>query len=144
MSEEKKYDAGQNGVAEAHENTKRRPTDFNPDKLAAAFENPLSGISKEQLMSDVETFCKEHNLTDHLEDFKKGALVAQRPSDFQSFTELSEEDRVCLEREHTHRWSQPWQLYWLCSKSNSPLFRCWSAYKTPSYVLIGSRRPRNG
>ena len=38
-----------------------------------------------------KTFCKEHNLTDHLEDFKKGALVAQNPTDFQSFHELSEQ-----------------------------------------------------
>ena len=36
MNDEKKYEAGQNGMEEALENPKRRPTDFNPEKLAQA------------------------------------------------------------------------------------------------------------
>ena len=99
------------------EGTRRRSTfDFNMEKLSATFENPLRDVSKEQLMSDVETFCKQHHLEEHLEVFKKGALVAQTPTEAQSFEELSSDEKLVLEREHTHRWSQPWQLYWLASK----------------------------
>jgi hypothetical protein len=107
---------GDGGHVENSAGTRRRPTDFNVEKLSAAFENPLANIPKEQLLSDVETFCKQHNLVEYMDEFKKGALVAQSPTEAQSFQELPPEDKVALEREHTHRWSQPWQLYWLASK----------------------------
>ena len=47
------------------------------------------------------------------ESFRKGALVAQNPQSVQSIEELSDEDRRHLEREHTHKWSQPKTLYYL-------------------------------
>lgn len=87
--------------------------DVDDAHLSAAFENPLAGISKEQLMQDIETFCRENNLMDHIDAFRKGALVAQNPRNTASMTELNDEDRIILDREHTHRWSQPWTLYWL-------------------------------
>lgn len=65
-------------------------------------------------MEDVELFCRQHQLTDFIDDFKNGALVAQNPSLRQSLQELTEEDRTVLENEETHRWSQPFALYWLC------------------------------
>ena len=108
--------SGQYAAAENLESTRRAPTDVSMEKLSAAFENPLAGIPKEQLMSDVETFCKQFNLVEHTEEFKKGALIAQAPDRAQSLDELSSEDKTVLEREHTHRWSQPWRLYWLASK----------------------------
>ena len=98
------------------EGRRRRPTDFNMEKLSATFENPLRDIPKEQLLSDVESFCKQHNLEEYVEDFKKGALAAQSPSEAGNFQELSPDDKVALEREHTHRWSQPWPLYWLAGE----------------------------
>lgn len=94
--------------------------DIDENQLAAAFENPLSGIPKETLFEEVETFCRDAGLMEHLDDFKRGALVAQNPQNAHFLTELSEEDRNVLEREHTHRWSQPFMLYWLvvmCSLS---------------------------
>jgi len=48
---------------------------------------------------------------DVLDLLKKGALVAQDPSAFESIEELDEDDRVTLRREITHRWSQPRTLY---------------------------------
>lgn len=91
----------------------RAPTDVNIAKLSAIFENPLAGVPRAQLLSDVETFCKEFDLTDHLEEFKKGALIAQSPDTALDLTELSAEDKTLIEREHTHKWSQPFALYWL-------------------------------
>jgi hypothetical protein len=104
------------GTVENFEGTRRRTSNFNTEKLSAAFENPLANIPKQQLLSDVETFCKQYNLQEYVDEFKKGALVAQSPTEAQNFQELSPEDKIALEREHTHRWSQPWQLYWLASK----------------------------
>jgi hypothetical protein len=104
------------GSVEKFEGTRRRPTDFNMEKLSAAFENPLANIPKEQLLSDVEAFCKQHNLQEYVDEFKRGALVAQSPSEAHTLYELSSDDKVALEREQTHRWSQPWKLYWLASE----------------------------
>ena len=82
-------------------------------KLNAVFENPLAGIPRDQLMKDVEVFCTNHGLNDYLGAFKNGALAAQNPSAATTLPELSEADRNALEREHTHKWSQPFTLYWL-------------------------------
>ena len=92
---------------------KKSFTDVDPDKLSAAFENPLEGLSREQLFQDVEKFCQEADLMEHLDDFRKGALVAQSPRSYGHVTELSDEDRNILDREVSHRWSQPFTLYWL-------------------------------
>ncbi|KAM0426193.1 hypothetical protein ACHAPT_008543 [Fusarium lateritium] len=103
------------GSTEKFENApRRRSSTVNPDNLAAAFENPLSVRTKEELMADVEEFCRKFDLLDFHDDFRKGALVAQSPRQAQHMPELSAQDKEVLEREHTHRWSQPFALYWLC------------------------------
>lgn len=65
-------------------------------------------------MSDVDEFCRKFGLMDFIDDFRKGALVAQSPGKAKHLPELSDADREILERETTHRWSQPFTLYWLC------------------------------
>ncbi|KAH7275685.1 hypothetical protein MRS44_006120 [Fusarium solani] len=103
------------GSTERIENApRRRSSAVDPDHLAKAFENPLSTRTKEELMADVEEFCRKFDLMDFHDDFRKGALVAQSPRQAQYMPELSAEDKEVLEREHTHRWSQPFALYWLC------------------------------
>lgn len=80
--------------------------------------NPLAGVPKAQLLSDVEQFATEKDLTDISDLLKKGALVAQDPSSFETIAELDEADRIPLRREITHKWSQPRVLYYtviLCS-----------------------------
>jgi hypothetical protein len=86
------------------------------NKLSAIFENPLAGISREQLLRDVETFCNQYGLSEYEDTFKKGALVSQNPEMAQELTELSEEEKEVLRRESTHKWSYPWQLYFLAGK----------------------------
>ena len=49
----------------------------------------------------------------HYDNFCKGALVAQNPRGALELDVLSEEDKYYLEREHTHKWSQPKTLYYL-------------------------------
>lgn len=86
------------------------------DKLNAMFENPLAGIPTEQLFADVDRFCTENHLSEYQEVFRKGALVAQNPSGAQDLDILNQADKHVLEREHTHKWSHPKQLYYLVSK----------------------------
>ncbi|KAK4083366.1 hypothetical protein Purlil1_10777 [Purpureocillium lilacinum] len=103
--------------AETVEHAPRRRSSLgfdNMENLSAIMENPLKRRSKEELIADVDEFCRRFNLTDFTDDFRKGALVAQNPEQFASIPELSPDDRNIIEREHTHRWSQPFMLYWLC------------------------------
>ena len=81
--------------------------------------NPLSGILKPQLMADVEAFAADKGLMDALPELKKGALIAQDPTAFESLEELTEEEKEVLRREVTHRWSHPKTLYWMTSMSIS-------------------------
>lgn len=79
----------------------------------AKLANPLYGLTKEDLSRDANRFAKNHGL-DHLSEiFVKGALVAQNPTGFEEIAALDEEDKAILRREITHRWDQPWQLYYL-------------------------------
>ncbi|CAG8888156.1 unnamed protein product [Penicillium egyptiacum] len=91
-----------------------------PGNLNAVFENPFAGISRKQLFADVVEFCTKYDLLDHVETFKKGALISQNPASATSLLELSEEEKEALEREYTHRWSQPWQLYFLACMRENP------------------------
>ncbi len=79
--------------------------------LTARIENPLAGISRDQLMRDVDAFAQKYTLTDIVPDLRKGALVAQNPIDFDSMPELDADDKASLEYEILHKWRQPWQLY---------------------------------
>lgn len=84
--------------------------------VTAVFENPLAGIPREQLFSDVAHFCKNNNLEHHLEVFQKGALISQDPANAANMPELTDYEREAVIREHTHKWSQPGMLYFLAGK----------------------------
>lgn len=99
---------------EQHEDTYRGIFDLDGSQTVSdKFENPLAGISKRQLFKDVEKFCRDHDMMDHLETFKKGALLAQSPTTFKEMEELSQQDVENIELATTHKWKQPWMLYWL-------------------------------
>ncbi|KAJ8077023.1 hypothetical protein PM082_001446 [Marasmius tenuissimus] len=88
------------------------------NNVNAKIQNPLYGIRKEKLLTQVEEFCRERGFEQDIELFKKGALVAQNPKTYEEIPELDEEDREHLRREVTHKWSQPRDLYYtvvLCS-----------------------------
>lgn len=79
--------------------------------------NPLARLTREQLLSDVEAFAREKDLEYILDDLRKGALVAQDPREFEQMDELTESEKELLRREKTHRWSQPFMMYFMTSKS---------------------------
>lgn len=83
---------------------------------AALLRNPLLGYSHSELMTDVDAFTEKYGLNEHRDSFRKGALVAQasnRPDGFETITELTEEEKAVLRKEVTHRWDQPFMLYFL-------------------------------
>ena len=98
-------------------------------KLNALFENPLAGISREQLFKDVDDFCSKFNLMDHNEAFRKGALVAQNPHAAQDMDYLNDQDKAVLLREHTHKWDQPKTLYYLVSE-----YSCFDYHSYPTKI----------
>jgi hypothetical protein len=85
--------------------------------LNAMLENPLAGQSRESVIRDARKFAQDHGMADSEEDFIKGALVAQRPNDFENIPELSEEDKATLRFEIAHKWRQPFTLYFLVGTS---------------------------
>jgi hypothetical protein len=80
--------------------------------LNPRIKNPLADIPKDQLLQDVNTFANKHGLEDILPLLQKGALVAQRPRDFEMITELNDAEKKILHNEITHRWRHPWALYY--------------------------------
>ncbi|KAL4926381.1 sugar porter family MFS transporter [Aspergillus undulatus] len=84
-------------------------------RLNAVFENPLAGVPRNELFDDVDRFCQNHGLSEHKELFFKGALISQNPAMAETLPELTEDEKEALRRETTHRWSQPWMLFWMAS-----------------------------
>lgn len=85
---------------------------------ATLLRNPLSGMTKQEILTDVDSFVEEKGLQEYRDDFRKGALVAQAnniPGAFEEIESLTEEEKIVLRRESTHRWSQPFMLYFLCT-----------------------------
>ena len=73
--------------------------------------NPLVGVSRDDLMLDVDNYARENNLEDIRDLLRKGALVAQSPELLESIPELDEGERESLRREITNKWRQPKILY---------------------------------
>lgn len=98
-------------------------------KVDIQHNNPLSGLSKAELRDQVVAFCSKYGFEDRLETFHKASMVAQRPQDFESIDELSEDDKHWLRREITSKhtmirpnkrrwltrlidkWDLPWAMY---------------------------------
>jgi len=84
--------------------------------LNAMLENPLHGKPRETVIRDARRFARDHGMAEDEEDFVKGALVAQNPDKFEDIPELSDEDKAALRFEITHKWRQPFTLYFLVGR----------------------------
>ncbi|WRT68778.1 uncharacterized protein IL334_005758 [Kwoniella shivajii] len=73
--------------------------------------NPLHGLSKAEVLANVEEFCRDKGLEDKTDVFKRGALIAQRPTEYEEIQELTEEDLHWLRKSTASKWSQPKMLY---------------------------------
>ncbi|KAG6054802.1 hypothetical protein E4U17_003449 [Claviceps sp. LM77 group G4] len=88
-------------------------TDLN-NNLQAKLRNPLQGISRDQLMQDVESFAQQRGLQGQTAILRKGALVAQDPSNIQSINgpeKLTDRELKVLNEEITHKWRMPLRLF---------------------------------
>nr|POF15347.1 d-xylose-proton symporter [Quercus suber] len=84
--------------------------------VAALLRNPLAGMSEEEIIADVDEFVESKGLAESRDAFRKGALIArvgQRENGFESIDILSKDEKAMLRHEITHRWSQPFMLYFL-------------------------------
>jgi hypothetical protein len=82
------------------------------------FNNPLQGMTEAEVMADVDKFVEEKGLVEHRDDFLKGALLARvqhTPEGFENVSSLTAEEKDSLRHEVTHRWNQPFMLYFLCT-----------------------------
>ena len=73
--------------------------------------NPLADLPRSRLMADVEAFTKEKQLEEHLQLFKRGALVAQNPASFSELEELDNDEKDAIADEMANKWSHPMMLY---------------------------------
>ncbi|KFY25018.1 hypothetical protein V493_04885 [Pseudogymnoascus sp. VKM F-4281 (FW-2241)] len=82
--------------------------------ISGRIENPLSGIPRATLLSDVEKFAEDKGLTEHVAILKKGALVAQDPENYEDITgehALTDIEIEDLRNEVLHKWRHPRTLY---------------------------------
>jgi hypothetical protein len=82
-------------------------------EASAKLENPLRGLSPDELAHRGEEFCQKHGITDaeDIRAFRLGAMIAGNMNKFDSITDLTEEERGTLGREVTNPWQNPRMLY---------------------------------
>ena len=87
----------------------RRPS------TSAQLKNPLAGMTEADVLEDVDVWVAQRGLDHERETFRRGALLARVINTEGGFEtlDLPAEEKDCLRRETTNRWSQPFQLYFL-------------------------------
>lgn len=114
-------------INESHRNSSSNGTFVNDNpniggerrvSKATLLRNPLAGMTRAEILADVDAFVDQKGLQEHREDFHKGALVAQvnnTPGAYEKIDILTEDEKAILRKEETHRWHQPFALYFLCT-----------------------------
>ncbi len=77
--------------------------------------NPLAGLGPDRLADMGEAYCRQHGITEEADvrAFRLGAVIAGDENRFDAVPGLTDRERKVLERELTHRWSNPPMLYWV-------------------------------
>ena len=88
------------------------------NSTTAKLKNPLQGIEPDQLLRNVASFAAEKGLESSLDILQKGALLAQNPHS--KDMRLTKEERACTSEEKTHRWRQPFMVYFMTSEFLDP------------------------
>lgn len=87
--------------------------DYERKRMNAMLANPLRGYSHAQLRKMGKAYALEHALVEP-EDFRAfelGAVLASSKTAFETCEGLTEEEKAHLQKELTHRWSQPKLMY---------------------------------
>lgn len=79
----------------------------------AKIANPLAGLTRAELFKKGEDYVREHQIGDDedIRAFQLGAILAQDPNRYAEIDGLTAEECAVLEKEITHKWSQPRLLY---------------------------------
>ncbi|KAK4214472.1 hypothetical protein QBC37DRAFT_314322 [Rhypophila decipiens] len=87
------------------------------DPLAASrkLAHPLDGLSPERLGTMGEEYARKAGLTndEDIRAFRLGAIIASNDCNYDDVKDLTEREREVLDREVTHKWSNPPMLYWI-------------------------------
>ncbi|KAK1772553.1 putative mfs sugar transporter protein [Phialemonium atrogriseum] len=77
--------------------------------------HPLAGISQERLGVMGEEYARDSGMTsdEDIRAFRLGAMIAGNENRYDTIAELTEREREVLDREETHKWSNPSMLYWV-------------------------------
>jgi hypothetical protein len=94
--------------------------------------NPLAGISKDDLHDRVLRFCQEHGFEEHADTFQKGALAAQHQKGFEDLSELTDDDKHHLRREHTRTSTGILESFHLISNPEQTNGTCRKIYTSAS------------
>ncbi|KAL1873865.1 hypothetical protein Daus18300_003737 [Diaporthe australafricana] len=97
----------------SHHSTVIHRTDLTTN-LEAKIKNPLAGIPRHELMSQVEDFADQRCLAEYTDLLKKGALIAQDPDNYDNIPEeqrLTIEECTAIQAERQHKWRVPKMLY---------------------------------
>ncbi|KAL4415800.1 hypothetical protein CABS03_03007 [Colletotrichum abscissum] len=84
------------------------------DNVDAKIRNPLLGITRAELLRDVEAFAHDKGLQEYIPVLKKGALVAQDPTGYEEIDgpeALDATEIQVLRDEIEHKWRIPKILY---------------------------------
>ncbi|KAI2642101.1 hypothetical protein GGS21DRAFT_290858 [Xylaria nigripes] len=82
-------------------------------EASAKLENPLAGLSPDQLAQLGEEFCTKHGITgeEDVRAFRLGAMISGDMNRYDSIDGLESHERTVLDQETTHRWRNPPMLY---------------------------------
>jgi len=77
--------------------------------------NPLAGVSREQLARMGEEYCRDNGINDEddIRAFRIGAMIAGDMNKYDTVPGLTAEEKEVIDRETTHKWSNPGMLYWV-------------------------------
>ncbi|RPB25989.1 hypothetical protein L211DRAFT_836083 [Terfezia boudieri ATCC MYA-4762] len=90
-----------------------RPGEIALKNVNAKLANPLAGYTHRELLAMGEAYARDHGMEELVEDFRKGAVLAQNPKEFRDVPGITPEEAEVIEREYTHRWNHPKTLYFL-------------------------------
>ncbi|KAI3401167.1 hypothetical protein diail_313 [Diaporthe ilicicola] len=113
MSSKPQHEAHSHAEKGTHHSTAIHGTDLTTN-LEAKIKNPLAGIPKHELISQVEVFADEKCLAEYTDLLKKGALIAQDPDNYDNISgeyRLTTEECAALQAEVDHKWRVPRTLY---------------------------------
>lgn len=88
--------------------------DLLPDDLDdVGLASPLEALNKSELIADAAAFCERAGLMEHVEEFQRAAILVHNPDDLHSVPNLTAAERLALQREKTHKWDQPFMVYYI-------------------------------